>query len=253
MSASETASSRLRLLTYNIRGGARSWGEYLSSGLPSKGGGRRSARQNLENIAELLAQYDLVGLQEVDTGSFRSAYVDQVDYLAGAAKFPYSCAQTTRKLGRWSKHGNAVLTRIQPIEQATYKLPGLPGRGAIFLRFAEKENELVVIVVHLALGRVSRLKQLERIEKLIAHHRHVIVMGDMNCAPKRLVAFKRMGLVPASLRLPTFPSKQPLRSLDQIWVSPTIQINHVAALPYHLSDHLPVAVEITLPFALSLK
>jgi len=193
-----------------------------------------------------------VGLQEVDTGSFRTAYVDQVAYLAKKAGFPNWCSQTNRTLGRWSKHGNGVLTRLQPAEQVTHKLPGVPGRGAIFLRFGSGENQLIVIVVHLALGNVSRTKQLNMIQALIANHKHVIIMGDMNCSPNRLVILKRLGLVPVSSRLPTFPSWQPLRSLDQVWISPTIQLNNVDALAYELSDHLPVAVEITLPFELDI-
>jgi endonuclease/exonuclease/phosphatase family metal-dependent hydrolase len=166
------------------------------------------------------------------------------------AGFPFWYAQTNRKIGRWTKHGNAVLSRFSPSEQVAHKLPGLPGRGALFLRLGTDDNQLIIIIVHLALGRVSRNKQLQMIEKLIANHRHVIIMGDMNCSPSRLTNLKRLGLVSVAEKLHTYPSWQPMRSLDQVWVSPNIQVNKVAVLPYELSDHLPLCVEVTLPFDL---
>jgi endonuclease/exonuclease/phosphatase family metal-dependent hydrolase len=247
-----TPKSTLKLLTYNIQAGARNLKEYVQSSLPSKRE-KRAGYSNLEKIAQVITDFDLVGLQEVDSGSFRTGYVDQVEYLARMAGFPHWLAQTNRKIGRWTKHGNAVLTKVSPIGQEAHKLPGVPGRGALFLLLGEGDEQLVVVTAHLALGRVSRTKQLEMIEALVSDYKHVIIMGDMNCSPSRLVTLRNAGFVSVATKLPTFPSWQPMRSLDQVWVSPSIQVNNVEVLPYELSDHLPVAVEVTLPFALKVE
>ncbi|HHQ43077.1 MAG TPA: endonuclease, partial [Chromatiales bacterium] len=77
------AATTLRLLSYNIQAGigAGRYRDYLTGSwrhvLPD-----RRTLANLDAIARLLRRYDLVGLQEVDGGSLRSAFLDQARYLA---------------------------------------------------------------------------------------------------------------------------------------------------------------------------
>ena len=54
---------------------------------------------NLNAIAQVLQEYDIVALQEVDAGSFRSLFVNQVEYLAQRAGFVHLYCQTMRNLG----------------------------------------------------------------------------------------------------------------------------------------------------------
>ncbi|MFX6907664.1 hypothetical protein ABTH77_20640, partial [Acinetobacter baumannii] len=61
---------------------------------------------NLKRIGELLADYDLVALQEADGGSLRSGYVNQVEHLAQLGAFPYWYQQLNRNLGRIAQHSN---------------------------------------------------------------------------------------------------------------------------------------------------
>ena len=80
----------LRLLSYNIQAGidTRRYREYVTKGwkhlLPS-----RERLRNLNLIAEMLHGYDLVGLQEVDSGSLRSGFVDMTEYLAHRSGYPH--------------------------------------------------------------------------------------------------------------------------------------------------------------------
>ena len=53
--------------------------------------------------------------------------------------------------------------------------------------------------------------------------------------------------------LHTFPSWRPLRNIDQILISSSLHVESVRVLDHALSDHLPIAMEITLPDDLILQ
>ncbi|PWV64801.1 endonuclease/exonuclease/phosphatase family protein [Plasticicumulans acidivorans] len=246
---------RLRLLSYNIQTGlsTRKYSEYLTRSwkhvLPVP-----SRMHNLDNIAQLLSGFDIVGLQEVDKGSLRSGFVDQPAYLAGRGGFPFVYGEANRRLGVLGQHANAVLTRFRPTLVAQHRLPGLlPGRGLMQLRFGEGADALHLYILHLALGRRGRHLQLDFVADLIGDARHVIVMGDLNCqgsSPELSALRERTGLrLPDAHWLPTFPSWNPRRPLDHILVSPSITIERVEVLHQTYSDHLPLAMNVLLPAA----
>ncbi|MCK7577872.1 MAG: hypothetical protein MZV65_20255 [Chromatiales bacterium] len=131
MTGRQRTQRRLRLLSYNIQSGltTRKYSQYLTRSwkhlvpVPSR-------MTNLDGIARILTDYDIVGLQEVDAGSLRSGFVNQVKYLADYAGFEHVFDQANRKIGMISQHGNAMLSRIRPAAITEHRLPGLiPGRG----------------------------------------------------------------------------------------------------------------------------
>ncbi len=243
---------RLRLLSYNIQSGltTRKYSQYLTRSwkhlvpVPSR-------MANLDGIARILAEYDIVGLQEVDAGSLRSGFVNQVKYLADYAGFEYVFDQANRKIGMISQHGNAVLSRIRPAAITEHKLPGLiPGRGVLEIRFGADADALHVLILHMALGRRGRLRQIEFLTELVRDYRHVILMGDLNCgsdSPEMSVLLTTARLREPAPGLYTFPSWRPDRQLDHILVSPSIAVERVAVLNHAYSDHLPIAMEVQLP------
>lgn len=242
---------RLRLLSYNIQSGltTRKYSQYLTRSwkhlvpVPSR-------MSNLDGIARILADYDLVGLQEVDAGSLRSGFVNQVKYLADQAGFAHVFDQSNRKIGMISQHGNAVLSRVQPDAIAEHKLPGLPGRGVLDVRFGSGPDALHVLILHMALGRRGRLRQIGFLAERVADYRHVILMGDFNCdsdSPEMAVLVETARLREPASGLHTFPSWQPSRQLDHILVSSSIGVEQVEVLDYAFSDHLPIAMAVRLP------
>lgn len=244
---------RLRLLSFNIQVGISTEGyrHYLTRSwqhlLPHSG-----RAINLQRIGELLEGYDLVALQEVDGGSLRSDYINQVERLAHLGAFPYWYQQLNRNLGRFAQHSNGVLSRLQPRELEDHPLPGPSGRGAILLRFGDTPDALMVVVMHLALGGRVRARQLAYIRELIGDCRHVVLMGDMNTHATELLEvspLRDLGLLAPQVQA-TFPSWRPQRCLDHILLSPGLALERVEVLPLPISDHLPVAVEIRLPDAL---
>ena len=245
----------IRLLTYNIQVGipTKRYHQYLTKGwkhvFP-----HIDRYRNLDKIAAVCRNYDLVALQEVDAGSLRSGYVDQVEYLANSANFPYWFTHCNRKLGHVAQHGNGLLSRFSPRQVEDHKLPGvLPGRGAIVARFSLDAgmegagDELVVVLLHLSLGMKSRELQLRYVRRLIDGCEHVVVMGDMNSHLKHLLKSSPLagsGLQTASSIQPTYPSWRPAVAIDHVLVSPSLVITNYEVLANRLSDHLPTAVTI---------
>lgn len=244
----------LRLLSYNIQGGiassryrhyvTRSWQHVLPDS-------RRL--NNLDRISCLLRHFDIVGLQEVDGGSFRSAFVNQTEYLANRAHFPHWYDQTNRNFGLIAQHSIGLLSRLRPTEIIEHKLPGMiPGRGVLSVGFGDDGNALTLLIVHFALGKRARYQQILYVSELIRECRHVILMGDLNFQSDS----EEMELLVDSteLREPipglyTFPSWRPYRNIDHILVSPSLKVMRVSTLDYPFSDHLPIAMEVVLPEA----
>ena len=246
-----TTGATLRLLCLNMQVGLHStrYRHYVTEAwrhvLPT-----RSARLNLDRIADLAAAYDIVALQEADAGSLRTAQLNQVAHLAERAGFDHWHAAVTRDLRPFAQHCLGCLSRW-PFENLTYHpLPGLlPGRGALEVEVKPAGCEpLRLIIVHLALGRRTRARQLEFIASLIGDAHDTLVLGDLNCEAHELIAHpavNRAALLGVHSQ-PTFPSWRPTRTLDHILVTPTVEVIEAKVLEERLSDHLPVAVEIRL-------
>jgi endonuclease/exonuclease/phosphatase family metal-dependent hydrolase len=246
----------MRVLTYNIQVGITSKRsrDYIMHGwkhlLPYPG-----RMRNLNAIGGFLEGFDVVGLQELDAGSLRSAYVDQAEYLALRGGFPYWASRTNRNLGHFARHSHGMLARMKPVEVLEHRLPSkIPGRGALELVFGDKQQSLGVISAHLSLSRRARANQLAFLGDLVLAHQHVVVLGDFNCSaesPEICELLTRTHLRPPLSSEPTYPSWKPARDFDQILVSEQLKPvdSQVHPLPY--SDHLPVSVELALPDALA--
>lgn len=250
--AASGAGQRLRLLSYNIQTGVssssyrqmftHSWKHVLPH--PER-------IENLGRIAHMLSGYDLVGLQEVDAGSLRSGFINQTEYIARKASFPFWYHQTNRKLGKLAQHSNGLLTRFRPSEIDDHKLPGaIPGRGALFVRFGGAEQSLVVVILHLALGRRARARQLGYVSEVARDFRHVVIMGDLNCragSPEIQALLRNSQLREPAPDLYTWPSWRPERNIDHILVSDSLQVERAQVLSQTYSDHLPIAMDIFVP------
>ncbi|WP_455223260.1 endonuclease/exonuclease/phosphatase family protein [Kaarinaea lacus] len=248
---------RIRLLSYNIQVGigSVSYRHYVTTAwkhvLP-----HAQIYENLHKIAHAISGFDIVALQEVDAGSLRSSFINQAEFLASHAGFPFWYHQTNRKIANIARHSNGVLSKFKPSEVSDYKLPGfLPGRGVMLVRYGHPENPLILLIVHLALSKRARLRQLEFISEIVNCYEHVVVMGDLNCQPNSRELqhlLNTTNLCEPIHGLKTFPSWRPQRTLDHILASPSLEVYDVHVLDHLLSDHLPIAMEIQLPSGLEL-
>lgn len=250
--SSAATGRRIRLMSFNIQVAIASTRtrHYLTHSwkhiLPHS-----QCLDNLDRIAQVVSDYDIVGLQEVDGGSLRSHFVNQVEYLAHHGRFPFWYNQTNRNLGKFAQHSNGILSRFRPSEVTEYKLPGMmPGRGALMVRFGPHDHSLVLFLVHLALGKRARQYQLDFVGELVNDYSHACVMGDFNCtldSEEMRKLFERTDLrAPEETHL-TFPSWRPARNIDHILTTSALEVNEVTVVNQALSDHLPIAMEISLP------
>lgn len=255
---SSITGTTLKLLSFNIQVGiastrphhyvTQSWKHVLP---------HSKQLENLDLISEIVSEYDIVGLQEVDGGSLRSENINQTEYLAHRAEFPYWYHQTNRRIGRIAQHSNGLLCKFDPLDIVEHKLPGpIPGRGAMVVRYGSEQNPLVIVLLHLALGRRARMRQLEYISQVVHTYDHVVVMGDMNCqadSAEMQSLLNTTGLLAPAGSLNTYPSWRPTRKLDHILVSPSLMVRNFAVLSDVVySDHLPISMEIDIPEAVSM-
>lgn len=248
----ESGSTRVRLLSFNIAAGTATgkYREYVT----------RSWRQvlphsertvSLEAAAEVIEDYDLVALQETDSGSLRSGFINQTRFLAHHAGFPYWSHQSNRKVGKLAYPGNGFLSRFEPFEVTEHRLPGaIPGRGALWMHLGTPDAPLFVVVLHLALGRRARTQQLQFIADELAGHPHAVVMGDMNTeldSPEMQRFIDTTEMATSSDDLWTYPSWEPQRGIDHILVTRDLKLENVEVVPTDCSDHCAISAELILP------
>lgn len=246
----------LRVLSCNILAGGqvKRYREYVTQSwkhvLPT------GKRANLNDLADVLCDFDLVALQEADFGSLRSGFLNQTEYLAESAGFPYWSHQPNRRVARVAASSNGLLSRIKPAEVLDYPLPGrIRGRGVLFARYGSGKQSLVVLVAHLSLGPQARAHQLGYITELLEGHPNALLVGDLNTpieSPELRNLFARTSLQAPENPPATFPSWAPNRAIDHIFASSSLRVDELRTLPQLVSDHLPIAATIHLPDTLRL-
>ncbi|WP_266170957.1 endonuclease/exonuclease/phosphatase family protein [Dyella subtropica] len=243
---------RLRLLSCNILAGAsvQRYSEYLTRSINAVLPGRNKL-DNLDRLAEVLPQFDVIGLQEADAGSLRSGFLNQTRYLAETSGMPFWSHQPNRPMARLAHSANGLISRLEPSSVLDYPLPSrIPGRGALLARFGEGNDALAVMIAHLSLSAPARARQLAFIAEVLQDYPHAVLMGDLNTdagSNEMRHLFARSNLTPPPHPTPTFPSWKPRRALDHILTTDAIHLDKVWALPQAFSDHLPLAAEIRLP------
>lgn len=243
----------MRLLSCNIQAGIRTstFREYATGAWKHLVHHDERLRM-LARLADEMRGYDLVGLQESDAGSLRTGFVGQTEYLARRAGYKWWGERTNRRVGQLARHSIGAMSNVEPVVIERLALPGrVPGRGALMLRlFDAGDRGLAVFIVHLALGRVSRGRQLDFIAERVQDCHHAVVMGDFNAAhsaPEMQRLFGQTDLVEPADRVNTWPSWKPVHNYDHILATAELAAQPLQVLAEGPSDHLPVALEIELP------
>ncbi|MBV4456398.1 endonuclease/exonuclease/phosphatase family protein [Pseudomonas sp. COR58] len=157
-------------------------------------------------------------------------------------------------------HGNALLSKFQIVrhDNLDVSISGHENRGLLHcvLRLPGDDRELHAVCVHLGLRESHRSRQLTRLAEYLAElpaDAPVIVAGDFNDWRQQADAM----LGPCGLRevfaahhgkpARSFPARFPALRLDRIYVRnlkasrPQVLANRPWS---HLSDHVPLSVEI---------
>jgi len=244
------AENHMRFLLYNIRYGT-GIGRRFHLPLPFMGYFKRTD-DNLSKIIDFIESLDpdIVGLVEVDIGSFRTSRENQArtlaDRIAHSPVFQskYGSGSVAEKMPILNKQGNALMTN-QVIQSRQFHYLN---NGVKRLVIEIELDEVNIFLVHLSLRYRKRQDQLNDLYRLISKARKpVIVAGDFNVfrGARELSLFKAAsGLVSANPEgLPSHPSRAPKRQLDYILHSPAINVSSFFVPQVTFSDHVPLVCD----------
>lgn len=244
----------MRMLLYNIRyaTGHKS-GYHLP--LPYSGFFRRTdaMMDQIIDFIELLDPY-IIGLVEVDAGSYRSSRICQAEIIANKLGYyplvetKYGLSSLATKIPVLNQQSNALLTR-EPVDDVLFHYFS---KGMKKMVIHSYMGSLSIFLVHLALTYRHRQNQLEELHSFIKQNsrEHVIVAGDFNTlwGSRELNLFlAATGLKNADQEgLPSHPSHAPTRQLDFILHSKNITISDFFIPKVQLSDHMPLVCDFVL-------
>ena len=172
----------MKFLLYNIRYGT---GKYLNQPFKHIRGYLGRSNWHIHKIGSLINKYkpDIVGLVEVDLGSFRMKSKNQAAVLARITRsndvFQYKYEENSKymKFPMVRKQGNALLSKGKIIRTKFHYLDN----GMKKLIIEAETEKVVVFLVHLALGGKTRQKQIVQLYDLVkSTKKPVIVAGDFN-------------------------------------------------------------------------
>jgi len=240
----------MKFVLYNIRYGTGSgWTFHLP--FPFSGY-LRPTSDNLRQIIEFLRveRPDIIGLIEVDNGSYRSQKSNQAETIATElglshvyqSKYPHS--SFAQHLPIMREQGNAFITNQNIMAKGFHYFDKGIKRLVIELEF----ESFVIFLVHLSLKFRHRQHQLGDLYSMFAEvSKPMIVAGDFNAlwGDRELHLFlAATGLANSNKAgIPTHPSWAPRRQLDFVLHSPEIAVRdlRIPRVPY--SDHMPLVCD----------
>jgi len=243
----------MRMLLYNIRYATGHQDGYHLP-FPFFGFFKRT-EPNLRRIINFIRSVDpdIVGLIEVDSGSYRSGKSCQAEEIARSlgynyvAEIKYSGHSLAQRVPILKKQSNALLTRkrIHGYNFHYFK------EGVKRLIIQTELDEAVIFLVHLSLKYRHRQHQLEHLHSLVKKtDKEVIVAGDFNTffGKRELKLFMAASnlLNANTLNLPSHPSHSPYRQIDFILHSPGIRITNFYIPDVRLSDHSPLVCDFSI-------
>ena len=196
---------------------------------------------------------DIIGLVEVDAGSYRSHKKNQAEELARElhyehqSRIKYPLDGLGRQIPILNKQANAVLARDPILNTSFHDF----ANGFKSLAIEVELPSVTIFLVHLALGIRARHRQLLELHDLIsACAKPCIVAGDFNTLSgvwETHMFMRATGLISANIHhKPTYPSWAPCRELDFICYMPTIKPLRFKIPRVGLSDHLPLMFDFEL-------
>lgn len=147
--------------------------------------------------------------------------------------------------GFYYRH-NAILTRAPVPHTFSYLKNGL---HSLVIR-AQITPHLAFFLVHLALKKSVRTKQIAELENILKKETgEVMIGGDFNTfdgASEIETLINKCNLKNANANhLPTFPAYNPKKELDYLLVSKGIAIKKFQVLDSQISDHRPLYISTT--------
>jgi len=237
----------MRFLLYNICYGTH--GNQLKFPLLGMLG---RTHDHLDEITEFIRPLDpdVIGLIEVDNGSYRSGKKSQTAKMAEELGHFHSYCSKYGETSRWqripiyNKQGNAFLAKDNIHGEKFHYFE----RGMKKLVIELELERITFFLVHLALSYKARQEQILHLYHLVKEtNRPYILAGDFNAfmgEGEIQLLMSASGLQNADKDMqPSYPSSNPRKHLDFILHSPEIKVNKFWMPDVQLSDHLPLVVD----------
>jgi endonuclease/exonuclease/phosphatase family metal-dependent hydrolase len=218
----------------------------------------RQGRLDPEAIARVIeaAHPDVVALQEVSRGWMIDASLDLPAWLSRRLGIPIVFQPTADPV--W---GNALMSRSGFLYHNSAPLPGLGtriGRGYLYASIdLGMRGPTLVIATHLHHidnEPEPRMAQIPVILRFWNNAPRTIIMGDMNSEPTwpEMQLFRDAGMQDAWAQAGegpglTWPSDDPVKRIDWIWLSPDLRAVHAETTLSTASDHQGVIADVQLP------
>jgi len=238
------------MMLYNIRYAA-GIGRRFHTPLPYSGFLKRT-NDNLGRITTFIKSMkpDILGLIEVDSGSYRSNRYNQAEAIANELSLEhvfeskYSTNSLVQKIPVFNKQGNALLTNQLILNKKSHYFKQGVKRLVIELEL----DSLVIFLVHLSIKYRHRHNQLKDLYTIIKDiNKPIIVAGDFNAfwGNEELSLFMAAaGLLNVNDEgIPSHPSRSPRRQLDYILHSPEIIVRNFFVPQVRFSDHVPLVCD----------
>ena len=209
----------------------------------------------IKDIAEFLQKEspDVVCLLEVDTGSLRSHFRNQMQTLLdktelsfASSAFKYKPKGLSRKIPIMKKQHNGVLSKKQGKVVNHYLKTGIKKLVIEYII-----DNISIFIVHLSsISSKSRGKQIKELSAILKNcPRSYLICGDFNTFKgikeiKNLIKIHNLNLADVG---PTFPTHKPKYYLDLAMVSKEITIKDSGIIQNYHSDHFPIYIEIEYP------
>ena len=209
-------------------------------------------QDHLDEIIDFIEEVDpdVMGLVEVDSGSYRSGKKSQVEKIADklghfhSYNSKYAVDSWWQNVPIYNKQGNAFLAKDTIHGEKFHFFE----KGMKKLVIELELEEVTFFLVHLALSYKTRQQQILHLYHLIKEtNRPYILAGDFNLFTgereiQLLLAATNLRNADPDMR-PSYPSKNPRRHLDFILHSPDINVTRFEMPRVQLSDHLPLVLD----------
>ena len=209
-------------------------------------------------MAEVINRYapDIVGLNEMRDTFAEPGYDKQTEILASLCGYQYhSFAKAIEVRGSTPfAYGNGFLSKYKIDEVTSFPI-ALPKDKRTYLYYESRvlmkvrlENGYTVLVTHFGLSLEEKLQAVKIVVENLEEEK-CILMGDFNVRPDGdiLLPIRDRMKDCASVcdkEILTFPSDNPDRKIDYIFVSPDIEVLNFGAENFIASDHFPITAEI---------
>ncbi len=236
----------MKIMTYNIQHGANN---LFNDDI------------NLDGVADILKKYQpaIVGLNEVRGEGPREDYTAQAEYIAEKAGYPYYFFGPAIMVEDENPYGNAILSKYPITSAEAVKIPDAEkvvfgteyeSRNIIKAKIDVDGKIITVLATHFGLYPDEIVNAVYTAVENFEDEK-CILMGDFNLTPDSLfiTAFELMEkfVDTASITddpLYTYPSHEPDRKIDYMFVSRDIEVKSVTIPKTTQSDHTPYLAEI---------